>query len=155
MRDRAVSVTLGYVLALAISTLLVTGLVVAGGGFVEDQREQVIQQELNVIGQHLASNLEKADRLASSGSGSSTVVAINQTFSSQVTGTTYNVGLVEADPTAGEPAQIELSSARPEVSTTVNVTTLQATVDGDSATNGGAISVQYDPSTDELVIDDA
>jgi len=153
MRDRAVSVTLGYVLALAISTLLVTGLVVAGGGFVEDQREQVIQQELNVIGQHLASNLEKADRLASS--GSSPVVAINQTFSSQVTGTTYNVGLVEADPTAGEPAQIELSSARPEVSTTVNVTTLQATVDGDSATNGGAISVQYDSSTDELVIDDA
>ena len=48
--DRAVSTTLGYVLSLAIASILISGLMLATAGFVEGQREQVIRSELEVVG---------------------------------------------------------------------------------------------------------
>ncbi|MFC7028484.1 hypothetical protein ACFQH8_15745 [Halomicroarcula sp. GCM10025710] len=61
--DRAVSTALGYVLTLSIASLLVTGLIIAGSGFVEDRREQVVREELTVIGQQIGADLARADRL--------------------------------------------------------------------------------------------
>lgn len=64
MSDRGTSTTLSYVLTLSIATVLVGGLIVAGSTFVKDNREEVIRQELQVIGEHIASNIEQVDRYA-------------------------------------------------------------------------------------------
>jgi hypothetical protein len=141
---RGTSTTLSYVFTLAIVALLMSGLLIAGGNFVEDQRQLVIDQELRVIGHQVASNVEKADRLANASLGSTTI-QVNQTFPNQVTGSTYQIDL-QAD----SDAAVVLTSTRPEVEVTVplrNATDLQA-----SSVDGGLVSVQYDESSDTLVI---
>lgn len=145
--ERASSLALGYVLALAIAMLLITGLLVAGGNLLDDGRKQVVRQELDVIGQQVAANVETADRLVEAGDDTSTV-SINRSFPDRVAGTTYRVELVE-DP---EPT-VRLNATDPEVSVEVEVDTTTA-VD-DSTALGGDVAVVYDSAADELVIRNA
>ena len=62
--DRAVSATLGYVLVIGITTILISGLFLAAGGFVENQHERAIRAELEVVGNRLAADIAAVDRLA-------------------------------------------------------------------------------------------
>lgn len=146
--DRGVSITLNYILALGISAVLVTGLIIAGGNFVQDQRERVIEGELEIVGQHVASNLETVDRFAQASGGSPDAAHVNQTFQSHVSGASYTIQL------EGTPDQVVLSSERPDVTVRVNVTVSNA-LDTDSFTGGGSVSVYFDDSSGELVITDA
>ncbi|WP_231751450.1 hypothetical protein [Halogeometricum sp. CBA1124] len=47
--DRGVSTTLGYVLTLSITAVLVSVLLVGTGQYVDDQRSQVAERELSVL----------------------------------------------------------------------------------------------------------
>lgn len=146
--SRAVSVTINYILTLAISAVLVTGLLIAGGTFVEDSRERVIESELEVIGIHLASNVEQVDRMVNaSESGQPDAAWVNETFQRQVTGSVY---LVELDD--GNPSHLVLNASDVDVSVRVNVT-VQTDIDDDAVVTGGSISVYYDEGDDELVIE--
>lgn len=116
MNDRAVSSTLNYVLSLSIATLLVTGLLIAGGSFVEDRQEEVIRSELTVVGQQIASDINRADRLLTAGGGSTTV-AVNQSFPKRITGTGYDIQLEPGDD------RLVLRSVDPEVEVEVHVAT--------------------------------
>jgi len=60
---RGLSTAVGYVLNIAVITLLLSVLLFAAGGLVEDQRERVADAELSVVGERLASDLTSADRL--------------------------------------------------------------------------------------------
>jgi hypothetical protein len=142
--DRAVTVTLNYILVLSISATLVAGLLVAGGSFVEDQRERVIEDELNVIGNHIAGDLEQVDRMVRAGESNPDRAEINQTFQRTVTGTTYDVEL------RNSPDQVVLTSNSPELTVRVNVT-VQTDI-AESFAFGGDTSVQYDSGNDQLVI---
>lgn len=144
MTDRGVSSAFGYVLTLAIATLLVSGLLVAGGDFVDDSRNNVVRQELEVIGQHTAANIEMADRLVVAGDNTSTVT-LNQTFSQRVTGLTYQIELVEE-----EDPYLRLNATGQDISVLVNVDNTTAV--GESYADGGEVAVVYDESEDELVI---
>jgi hypothetical protein len=149
--ERSVAVTLNYVLVIAISTTLVTGLLIAGGSFVEDQRERVIENELSVIGNHMASNLEQVDRFAAAGSGVTDAAYVNQTLQRSVTGSAYTVQLTT------NPDQVVLISLRPEVVVRVNVSVSEP-LDTDSFATGGQMTVYYDSDASgggRLVVDDA
>lgn len=141
---RGVSVTVGYVAALGIASILVTGLLIAGVGFVDQTRDQVVRQELEVVGQHVASNVEAADRLVVAGNGTETVT-VNETFPGDATGTTYRVSLV----TDGG-GQLHVNATNPDVSVAIDLE--NETALADSSANGGDIAVVYDPATEELVI---
>lgn len=145
MTDRATSTTLAYVLTLGIATILVSGLIVAGSTFVEDRREQVIRQELQVVGEHIASNIDQVDRYVRAGDDVSTA-RVQQNLPNSVSGATYNVKLSDgSDPT------LFLNSTQPDVTVTVNITTL--TDVGASDAGGGSIVAKYDESADEIVIE--
>jgi len=144
MTDRAVSITLGYTLTLAIAGLLTAGLLIAGTGFVEDTREDVVRQELEVVGQHVAGNVEAADRLVEAGEGTPTVT-VNETFPTRVSGTSYDIELATADG-----GTLYLNATDPDISVTVEVDTTTAV--GESTADGGEVAVVYDESADELVI---
>lgn len=149
MTDRGTSTTLSYVLTLAIAAVLVTGLITAGGSFVEDRREQVIREELRVIGEHVAGNLEAVDRYATA-SDDLNEAQINQTLPRQVTGARYEVRL---QPNSGDP-HLWLNTSRPEVSVQVNVTA-QNDVTSETVADGGRITVACTVSSgdcDELEI---
>ena len=138
MNDRAVSSTLNYVLSLAIAALLVTGLLIASGSFVEDRQEQVVRSELRVIGQQVAADIARADRLVTASDDPSTAtVDIAQQFPSRITGTTYRLTLVEQP----EP-ELVLRSTSPEVVVTVGVQ--NRTTVSESSVDGGTVVVAYD-----------
>lgn len=144
MTDRGVSSAFGYVLTLAIATLLISGLLVAGGNFVGDSRETVIRQELEVIGQHVAANIEMADRMVVAGDDTSTVT-LSQTFSQQATGVTYQIELI-----TDEDPYLRLNATDPDISVLVEVD--NSTAVGESYANGGEVAVVYDEGEDQLVI---
>jgi len=148
--DRSVSFVVNYVLVIAITAVLITGIIIAGGSFVEDQREQVIAGEMRIIGNHVAGNLEQVDRYVRAGLGPPSDAYINQSFGTDVTGSTWSVELDKR----GDTSQVVVNSTRPEVSVRVN-TTVQTDIDEDSYSETGEISVAYDPSSNELVIRDA
>jgi len=146
-RDRAVSTTLSYTLTLAISAILVSGLLLAGGSYVDSQREQVVRDELTIIGQQLAAGMERADRLVTAGiSNTNLNVEVTQEFPNRVTGSAYSVAV------DGSASEIVLESTNPDVSVTVGYTT-QNTV-ADSSADGGQIRVSYDQSADTLEVQD-
>ncbi|WP_436900408.1 DUF7266 family protein [Halovenus halobia] len=146
MTNRALSTALGYVLTLSITVILVSGLILAGGSFVEDQREEVIRTELDIIGEQVATHVNAADRLNQSGMGESTV-RIEQRFPARVVGSSYQIYLEEDGP------QLRLESSRPQIEVTVALTNTTALAD--SSASGGEIIVRYDQSEDAVVVDSA
>ena len=143
--ERAVSTTLGYALSLTVSMLLVSGLLIAGGGFVEDQRERTIRSELRVIGQQVSADLATADRLANIG-GSVERVVVSRDLPEEVTGTRYTIAVR----TDGAETYLVLSTEDPEVSLRVNVAS-ETTV-SETDISGGDVRVVYDPAADELEV---
>jgi hypothetical protein len=156
---RAVSTPLAYVLNLGIATVLITGLVVGGTAFVEDNRETVVRTELRVIGQQLAADLQQADRLVEAHTASSNpTVAVEQRYPGAVAGSAYTVKLVETTSPARQFVNLTTSGSN-EVSVAVRVPTKTPIEDG-SATNGGRVVVRYadtdgDNTKDALVVEDA
>ncbi|SFR94482.1 hypothetical protein SAMN05216559_1536 [Halomicrobium zhouii] len=143
MTDRAVSSTLNYVLSLGIMAVLVTGLLSAGGGFVEDRQEEVIRSELEVIGQQIASDVQRADRLVTAGDGNQEVT-LSQSLPERISGTGYRLSLE-----TGPPAELVLRSNDPEISVSVRVQT--TTHVAASNAGGGTVVVTY-TSSDKLKV---
>jgi hypothetical protein len=87
--NRAVSTAVSYVLTLGITTLLVTGLLIAAGGVVDDRRETTTRNALEVTGQRLAANLMSADRLAETERVETVEVAVD--LPTRIAGSGYRV----------------------------------------------------------------
>lgn len=144
--DRGVSTILGYTLNLAVATILVTGLLVAAGGYVEGQQERAIRTELDVIGSRVAGDIGAADRLVRT--GDDTEVELEVSTPSRSTGVPYNIDIN----TTGSNT-ITLSTTDPAVSVTVPFRT-KTPVESESV-SGGTFYIRYDPSTGTLVIENA
>lgn len=67
MSDRGVSVTVNYVLSLAITAVLISGLLFATANIMEDRQETVLRGELDVVGERISAGIETADRLHRTG----------------------------------------------------------------------------------------
>lgn len=128
MTDRGVSATVNYALNLAVTTLLIAGLLTATGGMVEDQRREAARTELNVVGQRLASDLQTADRLVRAGGET---VAVESPLPERVAGVSYTV-------TVGS-NELVLETTRPEV--TVRVSFATATAMEETTVSGGAVTI--------------
>jgi hypothetical protein len=95
--DRAISTALSQTLIVAITTVLVVGLLSATVGFVDDQRRQAARDELTVIGERMAEELVSVDALAD---GNSTVV-LKTDHARRVAGDYYDVTLTDDDDRCG------------------------------------------------------
>ena len=137
----------GYVLTLGISTLLVSGLIIAAGGFVDTQRELTSRSELRVIGQQVSGDIAAADRLVRS--GGSTRTEITRQIPERAVGSQYTV-TVRTDGGGPTPAYLELETVRPEV--TVEVGIANETDIAGSEVGGGEIIVRYDRSAGHLEV---
>lgn len=61
---RGQSTTVGYVLSVGIATVLVAGLIAGVGTYVEQEQRTAVQDELEVIGQRLATQASTIDAVA-------------------------------------------------------------------------------------------
>lgn len=91
--DRAVSVTVGYAMNLALMTILLSGLFIASGGLIESERERTASDELDVIGQRIAAELMAADRLVTA--SDDPTVEITLDLPDRVAGSGYTVTVEE------------------------------------------------------------
>ncbi|MFB6131018.1 MAG: hypothetical protein ABEJ28_09385 [Salinigranum sp.] len=134
--DRAVSTTLGYVLTLSIVTLLVTGLLIAGGQYVGSQRERVVRSELGVLSERLVSGIQSADRMAMAAGSSGEVVVVTK-LPEKAGKTPYTVELVRD----GGDTVLRLSTSQPDV--TVETVVNNRTAVSLSTVSGGDVRIEY------------
>lgn len=146
--ERAVSTALSYVLALGITTLLATGLILAGGEFVTDQRERAIQTELQIVGEQLASDIERLDRVVAASPSRIDEGQIRRDIPDRIAGQPYVVEL-----TSGPDPALELRTKNRDMSIIVPIHS--STAIGPSVTVGGSVVVRYDDGDDEIEVDNA
>ncbi|AQL41674.1 hypothetical protein BV210_02625 [Halorientalis sp. IM1011] len=142
--DRGVSTTLNYVLGLSIALILITGLLVAGGTFVESQRDQSIRTELEVLGEQVSADVMMADRLARTTTDNETV-RVGRDLPPRVAGTTYDVRIE-----GGSDPRVVVRTTNPDITVEVPVETTTS-IESSSA-SGGSIAVNYTAS-DELTLE--
>jgi PKD repeat protein len=115
--DRAVSVAVSYVLALGITAILISGLLVASSDYLEDERQRATVQELDDLGNELAGAFADADRLSRSGGETSLTVE----RPTRIAGSDYTVE-IRHGPICSTPSEsdcLHLQSAADNVSITV------------------------------------
>lgn len=144
--DRAVSVAVGYVLNFAIAALLLSALLVSGGGLIDSQTRQVTHDELTVTGQQLANYLTSADRLTRA--GNLTELTVRSDLQTQSAAGSYTIQ-IEYDNATGTGA-IELRSVNPEV--VVRVPFRSETEIRNTTVSGGPVVIEYDDGGDELAV---
>ena len=140
--ERGVSVTVGYVLTLAIGAILLSGVVIGVGGVVDSQTDRTVQSDLAVLGQTAAANVESADRLARAaetdrpdgvGAANATVsVAVD--LPTRVAGVPYRIA-VDDD-------AVTLRTERPEA--TLEIPHAARVDVTPTSVRGGPIRIEYD-----------
>ncbi|MFB6138108.1 MAG: hypothetical protein ABEJ42_07215 [Halobacteriaceae archaeon] len=162
MTRRAVSTVLGYVLALGITTLLVSGIMLAGGGFVDAQRERVVHSELEVLVERLASDVDRADRLALA-TDADGAVRIDTPLPRTVAGFTYRITVTQVATPTDHPsryrltATIESDAVDVSESTTVAISTDDPSGElsnglQETTVRGGDLVVVYHHGSDSLEV---
>jgi len=144
--DRGVSITVNYVIVLAITAVLVSGLLVGAGGYVQDQRTIVVREELTVVAEQLAAGIDDADRLSRADARSRSVrVGVN--LPARVAGESYRIAVTNLSTPADQPARHELTlrSSGSEVSVTLTISTLVGLDEG--SVSGGWVVVRLDGGT--------
>lgn len=140
--DRAVSTTVSYVTTLAITTVLISGLMISAGGFVEGQRERVVRSELDVLAEQTAADLAAADRL--NASTPNATVHLRTRLPSRVGDRPYTVTIREVAAPADRPNTyaVRAHTASPNVSVTATVRTEGTLVE--TSVSGGSLTVVGD-----------
>ena len=156
--DRAASTVVGYVVALAVSAFLLAALTASLGGLTATHTDQVVMDQLTVIGETTAAALERTDRLAriaesdrggtglhpqSVSPGVETTIGLPR----RVGGSAYTI-TVTAD-------TIVVQSSRPTV--TVSVAHRSRIAVAERSVRGGRVVVAYrpdplDPTAGRLVV---
>ena len=141
---RGVSVTVGYILTLAVAALLLGVLVTGASGLLAGQSEIVVGDELNVVGNQLAANIDEADQLAriarddATASGTDGRVVLDVRLPDRVSGSEYDVEIDDASRT------ITLEALNPEVTVEVAYPDTEMELEGPDRFRGGSIRLVYD-----------
>lgn len=148
---RAVTTGLTYVLTIAITTVLVSGLIVAAGDTVTRERERAATEELGVVGERLATEMVGVDRLV--GSGADSQVELRAEYPRTVVGEQYRIRLYNRSGPCPTGQCLRLTLPEPETETVVPFRT--RTPVGNATVAGGPVTVRYDPPTGRLQLEAA
>jgi FlaG/FlaF family flagellin (archaellin) len=150
--DRAVSPVFGYALTLSISTLLITGLLVAASGYVESQSRLTAENELNVVGQQVAADLAAADRLSRTDGANPDTLSITRAVPDRIVGSAYRIHLLNDTEGPTQP-YLELRAVDPDVTVTVGVPLAPASSVEESSVGGGRFAVEINADGDLVIRD--
>ena len=150
--DRAVSITVNYVIVLGITAVLISGLLIGAGGYVQDQRTNVVREQLTVVAEQLAAGITDADRL-SRAEARSLSVRVGVNLPARVAGESYRIAVDNVSAPGQEPMEYELRlrSASSDVSVTLRLSTLVALEE--RSVNGGWVVLRLDASDSTLVLE--
>jgi len=141
--ERGISTVISHVLSVAITTLLIMGLVAGATGFLDIQKDRAAEKELRTVGTQLASELAAADRLART----SNAVTVTSHQPETVAGSTYTVTLESC------PAGACVILAAAEYDYTTNISVHNQTELSLTATGDGAFQITADGGTGVPILD--
>ncbi|QLG62799.1 DUF7266 family protein [Halorarum salinum] len=139
--DRAVSVTVNYVIALALSAILVSGLLVAGGTFLENRQESVTREEFDVLGEQLATGIAETDSMAATGADELRVAV---QLPGSVAESGYLIRVSENAPPTDQPGEYVLTFSSPVSDVSRNVTVRTQVPMAETQVAGGTVVVVLD-----------
>ncbi|RZH67575.1 DUF7266 family protein [Natrinema altunense] len=158
--DRGVSITVTHALTIAITTVLITMLLMAGGTLLENQKENSARLSLETVGERLSDELSNVDRAAI---GTNDEVTATADHPRTVAGSSYTVELLPASECGdgrfldGSTECLKLTATDADTVVYVPVK-IDAEIDDDSKTvPGGTIEIRHrsdtgDPTTSEISI---
>lgn len=142
---RGVSTVLGYVLTLGIVTVLISGLFMGAGGYVQDQQERVVRSEFEVMGNRLAADIASVDRLALA-TGSGGEARLRTDLPQRAAGKPYELTIEPSG--LSDVYLITVDMDDPEVSVEVRVRSATPVANG--TVSGGDVLVVYNGSQLEV-----
>lgn len=149
--DRGLSTALGYVLLLAVATLLVSGLLLATGAYVDGQSERTTREGLTISGQQAAGAIETADRLVRSTEADPATLVVEQRLPRRLAGSGYTIAVN----VTGSDVVLELSpaTARATPADTVHIPVSSDTPVDQTTVQGGPIAVTFTGTELEVTSD--
>lgn len=140
--DRANAYPLSYAVTLGITTVVVTGLLIATGAYVEDQRSHTTERELSIIGATVVADLSAADRLAAASHNGTLVVTLN--VPEQVSAGAYSMSLLTGGACRSDGPSTACLELRSSASGTVVALPFRnETRVANSSATGGRLNVAY------------
>lgn len=142
---RGVSITVSHVLAIAITAVLISGLIVTAAGALAGQQERAARSQIDTVGQRIAFEVEQVDSLAAR--GNTTNASLTTDHSDWIVNSPYEVTLTEGaaceapDGTEADSCLV-LTVTGLEASTVVGVD-VSVPVE-ESTAPGGAVRIVYD-----------
>jgi hypothetical protein len=148
--SRGTSITITYSMTVAVSSLLVMGLIFSAGGMLDQQQDRAIREQLQDLGTRVTSELLHTDRLVTT-TTSSDRVRLRTNLPNAVAGSGYRVELV----TSGTPtvSTVYLNSTSTSISVPVEIDTQTDVCP--AIANGGQLIVAYNATQDCLTIDES
>lgn len=146
--DRAVSVTLSYVLMLAIATVVLASVLFVSGDVIDGQVDRALEEELTATGESLAADLQTAERLVNaSGDVNETTLMLESRLPRKVSGVRYEVTV------DGAAQELTLSTTRPEAEVVVPFRAERVS-DAEHSVSGGPVEIVL-TDEDELEVREA
>lgn len=134
--DEAVSITTGYILNIAIATLVLSTLVIGMRGTFDNIEETTAQAQAENVGERVAAEITQADRLARVDASVSGTLTFE--LRDSVADSSYSVEITDR--------WVNVSTATGEIyRRTYNV---PSDVNGTTIEDGGETAIEYDGSTD-------
>lgn len=90
---RAASIAVTHVLAIGITTILLTGLLISAGQVLDNQQDRAAERELETIGNRISAEIASVDRVATPSAEER--ITMSTKHPSRVSGATYSVRLVD------------------------------------------------------------
>lgn len=150
---RGVSSAVSYSIIIVLTLALTGGLIVGTDALVSSQRDRAVSDQLDVVGEQLASTIQTVDRMAAT---TSSRAEVTREFPQRAAGTQYRVILTDTGPPGGQyQITVETSDGDVTTRTAVSVDTPLDLGGTEERLNGGALRVRYDDGPDNLVVEDA
>lgn len=92
--NRALSVAITHALTIAVTTLVISTLLIGAGNLLDDQQNRVAREQLTEIGSDVVSHINSLDRLAST--GHTVEATVRPTYPTRVVGQEYSVSILNA-----------------------------------------------------------
>lgn len=141
--DRGAAIALNHALSIGITTLLIAGLMLGAGQQLETRQERVAEQGLKDIGESLANEVTRIDRLAVDDGEVRSDISSRISYPHYVSGEGYEVSLQRS----GGAAVLSMQMNSPDVRIPINISVESDVCEREL--NGGPIKVVYDADGDD------
>ncbi|MFP8955227.1 hypothetical protein ACLI4Y_00750 [Natrialbaceae archaeon A-CW3] len=153
--DRAVSIAITHVLTIAITTVLISGLLISAGSLLAGETDRSAQRSLETIGERFSGEISSVERLAADGEAETvnlTVEHPSMVASERYRVTLYDSTVCESDDApllTGDTNCMHLQTQSGGVDVYVPVT---ADVESGSSVAGGTITIVYDGDEEQIYL---